>query len=289
MKQTLVKSLIILVACMPLSLWAQQRPLQTQDVDLIAPGHVLFEFGVDFLQNQRFPVSGLRGDLTSVGVIGINIGLGETAEFEISGTTYNFLSVTSQTPSFVTPHLSLDGRSTSGYGDFTLATKIRILPEGKRRPSLGFRFGLVLPNSDQSKGIGLNTTNVFGTILLGKHFGKLNTFSNIGIGILTAPTVLFSQNDVLIYGVAGTYPLTKQISLAGEIYGRQSTRGVTPLGTESASQARLGLQVMAAGMRWDLAAIKGLRHNDPQTGITFGVSKDFKAFDIPASSGSRSF
>ena len=268
--------------------WAQQRPLLTQDVDLIKRGHILFEFGFDFLQNARFPVSGLKGDLTSAGVIGINIGLGETAEFQISGTAANFLTVNERVPSFVTPHLSGDGRSTSDIGDFVLATKIRILPEGRRRPSMGFRVALQLPNSDQSHGIGLNTTNVFGSFLFGKHFGKLNTFSNIGVGILTSPTQLFSQNDVVTYGLAGIYPLTPHVSLAGEINGRWSTRGnPAPLGTESLSQARLGLQVLAAGFRWDVAAIKGITRVDPQSGITFGISKDIKAFEFPTSGVSK--
>ncbi|MDD5541577.1 MAG: hypothetical protein PHX83_00205 [Acidobacteriia bacterium] len=288
MKLRLILFLVVSAILWPAGLAAQQRPLLTQDVDLIQPGHILFEFGIDFLQSDHFPLSGLRGDLTSVGVIGINIGLGETAEFQLEGTTYNFLAVSGRSPSFVTPHLSADGLSTSGFGDFTLATKLRILPEGKHRPSFGFRFGFQMPNSNQSNGIGLNTTNVFGTILIGKHFGKLNTFSNVGIGILTAPTLLFTQNDVLTYGVAGTYPLFKHITLAGEINGRRSTRGgVAPLGTESLSQARFGVQVLAAGFRWDLAAIKGLTRLDPSSGITLGVTKDIKAFDVPTAGPSK--
>ncbi|MBZ5537107.1 MAG: hypothetical protein LAO31_14225 [Acidobacteriia bacterium] len=283
-----IERLIIVLALSPLCGWAQQRPLVTQDVDLVRPGHILFEFGFDFLQNERFPVSGLKGDLTSAGVIGVNFGLGETVEFQVSGTAANFLTVNERIPSFVTPHLSGDGRSTTDIGDWVLATKIRILPEGRRRPSMGFRVALQLPNSDQSHGIGVNSTNVFGSFLFGKHFGKLNAFSNIGIGILTSPTQLFSQNDVLTYGVAGIYPLTPHVSLAGEINGRWSTRsGPAPLGTESLSQARLGLQVVAAGFRWDVAAIKGITRVDPQSGITFGVSKDFRAFEIPTSAVSK--
>lgn len=287
MKLSVVKFWILFLGVTPFCLWAQQRPLQTQDVDLIAPGHVLFEFGIDFLQNQSFPVSGLKGDLTSVGVIGINIGLGETAEFQIGGTVRNFLSVNGATPSFIKPRLSIDGRSTSDYGDFTLATKIKIFSEGRRHPSLGFRVAVQLPNSDQSRGIGLNNTNVFGSFLIGKHFGKLNTFSNVGIGILTAPTSLFSQNDVLTYGVAGIYPLFKNVSLAAEVFGRTSTRRVTPLGTESMGQARFGVQVTAAGFRWDVAGIKGLYREDPESGITFGVTKDIKVFEVPTAGPTR--
>lgn len=284
MKLHPVKILVILLLCWPGIVLSQQRPLLTQDVDLLKPGHILFEFGFDFLQNSRFPVSGLRGDLTGVGVIGINIGLGETAEFQISGTARNFLSVNERNPAFLTPRLAIDGRSTSDVGDFVLATKIRIWPEGKRRPSLGFRVAMQLPNSDQSRGIGLNNTNVFGAFLIGKHFGKLNMFSNVGVGILTAPTDLFTQNDVVTYGLAGIYPLSRRVYVAGEINGRASTRGKTPLGTESLSQARLGLQVLAAGFRWDLAAIKGLTRNDPSSGFTVGVTKDMKVFEVPVSS-----
>lgn len=284
MKLHPVKVLMILLLCFPGRSLCQQRPLLTQDVDLIKPGHILFEFGFDFLQNARFPVSGLRGDLTGVGLIGINIGLGETAEFQVSGTVRNFLSVNERNPAFLTPRVGIDGRSSSDVGDFVLATKIRILPEGRRRPSLGFRVAMQLPNSDQNRGIGLNNTNVFGAFLIGKHFGKLNVFSNLGVGILTAPTDLFTQNDVVTYGLAGIYPLTRRVYLAGEINGRSSTRGKTPLGTESLSQVRLGLQVLSSGFRWDLAAIKGITRNDPSSGFTFGVTKDMKIFEVPVSS-----
>ena len=43
---------------------AQQRPLLTEDVDIIPPGTIRIEAGIDFLQGARFPVSGINGDLT---------------------------------------------------------------------------------------------------------------------------------------------------------------------------------------------------------------------------------
>src|SRR3954470_23715335 len=81
------------------SVWAgaQQRPLLTEDVDIIPPGSVRIEAGVDFVQNAKFPVSGLTGDLTRVGVIGINIGLAPNVEFQIDGVLQNFLSVNTAT------------------------------------------------------------------------------------------------------------------------------------------------------------------------------------------------
>ena len=76
---------------------AQQRPLITEDVDIIETGTIRFEAGIDFMQDARFPLSGLTGDLTRVGVIGINVGLSPNVEFQIDGVAQNILSVNSVT------------------------------------------------------------------------------------------------------------------------------------------------------------------------------------------------
>ena len=45
---------------------AQQRPLLTEDVDIIKPGVIRIESGFEFLQKQRFPLSGLEGDVVKL-------------------------------------------------------------------------------------------------------------------------------------------------------------------------------------------------------------------------------
>ena len=264
---------------------AQQRPLITEDVDIIPPGTVRFQLGIDFMQDAKFPASGLTGDLTRVGVVGVNVGLSPNVQFEIEGVLQNFLSVNSAAANPAIPR-GFAGGSTNDTGDFRLATKIKIRSETKRGPSLGFRFGVDLPNSNETRGIGINQTNAFGTILVGKKFGRedrLNLFGNLGIGILTAPTEPFTQNDVLLYGVGGIYRINRQINLAGEINGRANTRsGNAPLGTESLSEARLGLQVKATGLRFDFAGIAGLKDFSPRTGLTFGVTYDSPTIFAPA-------
>lgn len=258
---------------------AQQRPLLTEDVDIIPPGTLRIEVGIDFLQNAKFPVSGLTGDLTRVGVIGINVGLSPNVEFQIDGVVQNVLSLNSVTvPSPIPLGFAPGTNSTNDIGDFILSTKIKLRNETKRGPSLGFRFGVQLPNSNQSRGVGLNQVNAFGSVLFGKKFGRegrVNTFGNLGIAILTAPTQLFTQNDVVTYGFASIVRLTKRINFAGEINGRANTRpGTGPLGTESQSEARLGLQVRASGLRFDFAGIAGLTDFSPRSGVTFGVTYD---------------
>src|SRR6188768_3618377 len=65
-----------------LTVLAQQRPLLTQDATIHPPGQVSFQIGFDFLQDAKYPLAGLRGDLTSLGVMGVYIGLGEIVEFQ---------------------------------------------------------------------------------------------------------------------------------------------------------------------------------------------------------------
>jgi len=274
------------VICSAAIAHAQQRPLITEDVDIIPPGSLRIEAGVDFVQKARFPVSGLTGDLTRAGVIGINVGFAPNVEFQIEGVAQNVLSINSRSASAIPLNLASNANSTSDIGDFTLWAKIKLRNETRHAPSFGFRFGVQLPNSNQARGIGLNQTNAYGQLLFGKKFGqdaRVNTFGNLGIGILTAPTSLFSQNDVLTYGVASIVRLNRQFSLAGEVNGRANTRpGSGPLGTESQSEARLGMQIRASGLRFDFAGIKGLTKRSPRSGITVGVTYDTPSIFTPA-------
>lgn len=264
----------------------QQRPLLTEDVDIIPPGSLRIEAGVDFLQKARFPVSGLSGDLTRVGVLGVNIGLAPNVEIQIEGVAQNFLSINTRGTSAIPLNLAAGANTTHDTGDFTLWTKVKLRNETAHWPSLGFRFGVQLPNSNQASGIGLNQTNAYGQILFGKKFGhnaRVNTFGNLGIGILAVPNQSFSQNDVVTYGFAGIVRLDTKFSLVGEVNGRANTRpGSGPLGTESQGEARLGMQIRASGMRFDVAGIKGLTKNSPRSGVTIGVTYDTPSIFTPA-------
>jgi hypothetical protein len=277
---------IIFMLGLSLAVRPQQRPLITEDVDIIPPGSMRIEAGLDFLQGAKFPASGLSGDLTRVGVIGVTIGFAPNVEFQIEGVAQNFLSINSRGASAIPLSLAPGANSTNDTGDFILWTKFKLRSETRRGPSLGFRVGVGLPNSNQARGIGLNQTNAYGSILIGKKFGRngrLNTFGNLGVAILTAPTQLFSQNDVLTYGAAGIFRLNKQFSIAGEVNGRANTRpGDGPLGTESQSEARLGMQIRASGLRFDFAGIKGLTRFTHDSGFTVGVTYDTPSIFAPA-------
>src|SRR5262245_65162215 len=80
------------------NIFPQQRPLLTEDVEIIKPGVIRIESGFEFLQNQYFPLSGLRGDVTKLADTRMSFGLAPNVEFQIEWTFQNFLSITSRTP-----------------------------------------------------------------------------------------------------------------------------------------------------------------------------------------------
>jgi hypothetical protein len=279
----------ILVLLVTAVAFAQQRPLITDDVDITPQGAVELGAGVDFFQNVKFPLSGLKGDLTRVGDIRLRTGLAGNVEVQIEGTLQNFLAINSQTVPSPIP-LNVMGNSTSDFDDFTISTKIKVRNETRNLPALGVKFGFQMPNSDQAKGIGTNQINIFSKIIVQKRFGKnagrtplANFYGNIGLGIMTAPLASFTQNDVLLYGLAGIFRVTDNINLVSEVNGRVNTRsGVAPLGTESLGQFRVGTQIKASGLRFDTAAIFGLTRFSPRTGVTFGVTYQSPQIFTPA-------
>jgi hypothetical protein len=182
--------------------------------------------------------------------------------------------------------LNITGNSTSDFDDITISAKVLLLRESRNFPAIGMKFGFQLPNTDQARGIGTNQINVFSKAILQKKFGvrpgrspRANIYGNIGLGIMTAPLAGFTQNDVLLYGLAGIFGITDRINLVSEVNGRISTRsGDAPIGTESVGLFRIGTQIRASGLRFDTAAVFGLTRYSPRTGVTFGVTYQSPVF-----------
>jgi hypothetical protein len=260
----------LLVQC---HLFAQQRPLRTDDAELVKSGRVRLEFGFEFLQGQQFPLSGLEGDLTRVGVTSVHVGMGEYAEFQLSGVIQNFLSVTERTTPVIPPDFS--GNSTSDFGDLIFASKLKLASEKGARPALAFKFAVQLPNASNESGLGTDTTGFYGLLLASKHLGKLQVLGNVGIAILDSPIQPNSQADLVTYGLAAIYPIKPKFNLVGEVSGRGDDLSK---GYPSEAQARLGVQFWGAGLRWDIAGIAGLQEFDANSGITIGLTYEFQVF-----------
>ena len=257
----------------PAWILAQQRPLVTERAETLEQGHVLLDIGVEFLQDAVFPFSGLEGDLTRAGVLGVRIGAADNVEVQFLGTVQNILNIEDRYPAPNTPRLQFSGSSTSDVGDFSLATKVRLKEEEPGWPTLSFRFGLELPNASNENGLGNDETNVFGGFLVQKRLGKLKFLTDLGVAILGNPVVSGSQDDLFTYGAALIYSVHPQVDLLVDAAGRA---GPGDIGTEEQSTLRLGSQIEALGLRWDVAAFIGLRDTDPSSGVVMGISKEFE-------------
>ena len=283
-----LSTLVLLLTAICGTTLAQQRPLITDDIDITPAGSIEIGAGVDFLQNAKFPLSGIKGDLSRLGDIRVRTGLAPNVEMQIEGVLQNFVAVNSQTVSPIP--LSVTVNSTNDFDDFIVSAKIKLRSETKNLPAIGLKFGFQMPNSDQARGIGTNQINVFSKVIIQKKFGsvlnrtsKFNLFGNIGLGIMTAPLAAFSQNDVILYGIAGIYRVNGRINVVSEINGRQNIRsGAAPIGTESVGQFRVGTQIKASGLRFDAAAAFGLTRYSPRTGVIFGVTYQSPTIFTPA-------
>jgi hypothetical protein len=245
--------------------FGQQRPLLTETPRLIPNGAVVTELGFGYFQDAKFPLTGLRGDQYSFLVNGMNFGLGPRAEFQISGVAQHLVRVK-------------DGGSgwRNDWGDVSLSTKIKIVEETPVLPIVSFRPSVLLPNGNDARGISLNSTQFFGSFLVGKTVGPAFIFGNAGLGILTDTVRLRAQEDVLVYGLAAVLPINARLSLLTEWNGRKNPESGPSPGLESRGEVRLGLRFLAGGLHWDVGATAGLTRLDPRRGVVFGMTKEFQ-------------
>jgi hypothetical protein len=259
----------------------QQRPLVTEDPETIGSGQILIEAGLDWKNGQPYPVSGLTGDLLRVPLVGVSVGLSSIAELQLDGSFYDRLSVSERKPAPLSGLLEFTGDSTSDVGDFTIATKVRLLREGPERPGISARFATQLPNAGNESGLGLDTTNFFATLIVGKTVRSVRIVGNVGLGILGDPTRGDAQNDVLTYGMSVARAFTDRVEFVGEVNGHLDIAGEPPPGTESRGTLRFGGRYTMGPGRVDGAVLVGLTSRDADFGFTFGYTHVFNAFRVP--------
>jgi hypothetical protein len=262
---------------------AQQRPLVTEDPETIGSGLILFEGGFDLQQEIFFPVSGLQGDLLRVPTLGVSVGISSIAELQIDGGLHNHLNIKRRDPSApLSGVLTVTGDTAGDVEDIVIGTKIRMVPEGTKRPGFGFRFATRLPNANNETGLGLDTFDFYATILAAKTVQSVRVAANIGLGILGDPAQSDRQNDVTLYGVSFARALTTRSEVVGEINGWINTRnGVPPVATDSKGIARLGARYTVGSWRADGAILFGVTERDPGFGLAAGATYVFNAFRVP--------
>ena len=262
---------------------AQQRPLVTEDPETIGSGLVLLEGGFDQQRRIFYPLSGLTGDLLRFPTLGISLGVSSIAEIQLDWTPYQRLKVTDRELAPLSAALDFTGDETTDVDDVIIGTKVRLVPEGVGRPSIGVRFATKLPNSSNESGLGTDAMDFYVAALVGKTVESIRVVGNVGIGLLSDPIRGDQQNDVLTYGFSLARAVRQGFEVVGELNGRKSLHPADdiPVGTENRSTIRAGLRYTVATVRFDGGLIFGLTSRDPSFGATAGVTWVFRAFPVP--------
>jgi hypothetical protein len=237
--------------------------LQTNTLQLPSKGGMWLHAGFELRSNWQAPITRAIGDLYRYGTLRFDLGLAENVSFQVRGAVRQILSSNSKT-------VARDA------GDFSIATITRVLAEKPYRPALGFRVETKLPNTNQDRGIGNNTTDITMSILATKQFGSALVFSDLGLAIMSAPRQINDQNDALVYGFGALWNAGKKLQLAGEINGFTSPRNQIPLGTEDRSTARLGVAWKFSRVALEILAVKGLLKREGNWGIIAGLSAQLR-------------
>ncbi len=272
---------VIALLAVSVPAFAQQRPLVTQDPEVVGAGNILLEGGFEYQHDVLFPTSGLEGNLVKIPTLGVSFGISPIAELRLDGGLHNSLSITNRIDGPLASMMNFTGDHTSDVEDITVSTKIRVLSEQSGRPAIGVRFATRLPNAGNESGLGTDTFDFHFQGLIGKTIRSTRVVGNIGLGILADPTRGDNQNDVLDLGLSVARAVYEGVEVVGEVNGRTSTRGGTPpAGTESRGQMRVGGRITRGTVRIDAGLIVGLTSVDPSFGFTMGATWVFHGFDV---------
>lgn len=264
---------------------AQQRPLVTEDPEVIGAGRLLLEGGLDVERDVFYPLSGLEGNRLAVPTIGMSVGLSSIAEFQIDWGLYQRLSITERrTDAPLASLVTATGDQTSDVDDLVLATKIRLFGETPAgRPAVGLRFATKLPNASNEAGLGSDMTDFFASLLVAKTIQSFRVVGNGGLAIVGDAAALEpAQHDLLTFGLSVARAVTPAAEFVGEINGRLNVGSDDPApGGENRAVMRFGARYTRGTVRVDAGVLFGMTPRDPQIGFTAGATWVFNAFQVP--------
>jgi hypothetical protein len=276
-----VAGLLVLACLIPATAPAQQRPLATEDPEVVGSGRILLEGGLDVEQDVYYPLSGLAGDLLAVPVLGISVGLSSIAELQVDGGLYQRLIISDRQEAPLSPILDVPGNQTVAVRDTLIGTKVRFLSEAPGRPAMAFRFATRLPTAANESGLGRDTTDFTMGYLIGKTVRSVRIVGNIGFLMLEDPTQPSRQDDLLTYGLSFARALAEGFEVVADVSGRVNFVETAVPGSEDRGIARAGARFTRGSARVDGAVLIGLSPLDPKVGFTVGLTWVFNAFTLP--------
>jgi len=279
--RVLAAGLLVAALLLPRPARAQLRrdPLVREAAGARA-GELLLGAGVGWETGSRFPLSGLRGDLLRLGTLTAAYAVADGVVIEVRGDAWRVLEIDGRGPSHVPLEPGVGDGTTADAGDFRISTVARLLGRA-RGPSAGVDVAVKLPNSRETRGIGLNTTDFEGSVFGSWGAPRLRATGEIGIGILTAPLRTFVQDDVLLYAAEVVWSPAdprrggSALRLSLGASGRLNTRNVVPVGLEDRGRARAGLEWGRGGWALDGSVAAGYGPLGPDLALALGLARRF--------------
>ena len=265
-------TLIVLLSAIPGFVLSQQYPVSTETPRILSPGAAHAEFGVGRYFDQTFPLSGLEGTLSKIGILRFGYSYDGNVELQFDGTLLDLLDIKSRHTAFNSAIATTDN-FTGDIGDFTLWTKFRLISEYRFFSTVSIRFGVQLPNAGNESGLGIDEFNFYSSFLLEKHVGGVRLVLNAGLGILGNPAVLSDQHDTFLYAFGGYVPFGDRSNLIVEVAGRTGHQGI---GVYRLANAKAGGETMFAGFSWKLLGVMSFSRSDNSRGAEVVAGYDFQ-------------
>ena len=261
----------LLIVAAPSILFSQQYPVSTESAGILPAGTAHAELGIGEYFDQTFPLSGLDGNLTKLGIMRFGFSYDGNVELQFDGTLLDILRVKGREPAF-NNSLTTSKSVTSDIGDFTLWTKFRLVSEYHSFSSVSIRFGVQLPNASNESGLGIDEFNFYSSFLFEKHLAGVRWVLNAGLGILGDPVTLSEQHDTFIYAAGSYIPIGDRSTLVMETAGRTGHHG---LGVYRLTNAKAGGQTVFGGIAIKLLGVMSFASSDNAQGAELSVGYDF--------------
>jgi len=237
----------------------------------VARGELLFGLGLSSSRGVSQPLSGLSGDLWSLADVAVDYGLTDRAMIGVRGPAWQILSITSRRPSSVPLDPSAEDGTATDAGDFRVT--VAFAPFGARDGlSAGALVEVKLPTTNETRGIGPNTTDVTLGVIGSWGSRRLRATGSLGVAILEAPLESFVQNDLVAYALDVRFRATEGLELSTFSKGLANTHDIIPLGTEDLGVAGVSAEVRLGSWRVDAGVRRGYAGNSPDWTLSAGLA-----------------
>jgi hypothetical protein len=256
---------VVLIALGAARASAQTLPLRTEPAVTAPAGTVVLETGADAIADEPSYVTGIERTRWEGPLL--RLVLSPAANVEIDLEWMARVGVAGE-----------EGRGdvqSSEWGDVTLRAKWRIVEGKGSHPTIGARFGVVLPQTSfedvqfRPLGLGPNTLRAFVEGLLTQPVGRGRLHVDAGLFLQDEVYHAHDQRDFLSYGLAFEWPVASRLVLLAEVAGRA---GDGRPGAEQRSEARAGVRIGSGRVRGSAAVRRGLAEADGTWGATVGLT-----------------